>query len=110
SVDFPVSAGLFYTAFTQYLGFPHYGDEYKVMGLAPYGTPKYVDEIKKVLKFTGDGLFSWDQKFFTPPTKIKLDYENNIPTVSQLYTDKIEKVFGPARRKGEELTQHHKDI
>jgi len=51
SVDFPVSAGLFYTAFTQYLGFPHYGDEYKVMGLAPYGSPVYVDQIRKALHF-----------------------------------------------------------
>lgn len=110
SVDFPVSAGLFYTAFTQYLGFPHYGDEYKVMGLAPYGEPKYVDDIKQILKFTDDGLFDWDSKYFTPATKIKLDYENNIPTVSQLYTDKIEKLFGPARKKGEELTQKHKDL
>lgn len=110
SVDFPVSAGLFYTAFTQYLGFPHYGDEYKVMGLAPYGEPKYVDEIKKMLHFTENGLFDWDQKCFTSPTKIKLDYENNIPTVSQLYTDKIVDVFGPARQKNEELTQKHKDI
>lgn len=110
SVDFPVSAGLFYTAFTQYLGFPHYGDEYKVMGLAPYGEPKYVDEIKQILKFTDNGLFDWDSKYFTPATKIKLDYYNNIPTVSQLYTDKIEKLFGPARKKGEELTQKHKDL
>lgn len=110
SVDFPVSAGLFYTAFTQYLGFPHYGDEYKVMGLAPYGEPKYVDDIKQILKFTDDGLFDWDSKYFTPATKIKLDYEDNIPTVSQLYTDKIEKLFGPARKKGEDLTQKHKDL
>ena len=40
SIDFPVSIGQFYTAFTQYLGFPYYGDEYKVMGLSPYGTVK----------------------------------------------------------------------
>lgn len=110
SVDFPVSAGLFYTAFTQYLGFPHYGDEYKVMGLAPYGEAKYVDDIKKMLKFTDNGLFSWDQKYFTSPAQIKLDYEGNIPTVSQLYTSKIEDVFGPARKKSDELTQKHKDI
>jgi carbamoyltransferase len=47
SVDFPHSLGIFYTAFTQLLGFPHYGDEYKVMGLAPYGEAKYVDQVKK---------------------------------------------------------------
>lgn len=110
SVDFPVSAGLFYTAFTQYLGFPHYGDEYKVMGLAPYGEPKYVDEIRNILHFTDDGLFKWDSSYFTPATKIKLDYEGNIPTVSNLYTSKVEELFGKARSKGEELTQKHKDI
>lgn len=110
SVDFPVSAGLFYTAFTQYLGFPHYGDEYKVMGLAPYGEAKYVDEIKQMLHFTDDGLFSWDQKYFTHATKIKLGYDDNIPTVSQLFTSKMEDMFGPARQKGDELTQKHKDL
>lgn len=110
SVDFPVSAGLFYTAFTQYLGFPHYGDEYKVMGLAPYGEAKYVDEIKQMLHFTDNGLFSWEQKYFTHATKIKLGYDDNIPTVSQLFTSKMEDVFGPARQKGDELTQKHKDL
>ena len=110
SIDFPVSAGLFYSAFTQYLGFPHYGDEYKVMGLAPYGNPKYVNEIRQILKFEPDGLFSWDEKYFTNPTEIKIGYEENIPTVSQLYSQELVKLFGPARTSKEELTQHHKDI
>lgn len=110
SIDFPVSAGLFYSAFTQYLGFPHYGDEYKVMGLAPYGHPKYVNEIRQILKFEPDGLFSWDEKYFTNPTEIKIGYEENIPTVSQLYSQELVKLFGPARTSKEELTQHHKDI
>ncbi|HRG39394.1 MAG TPA: carbamoyltransferase N-terminal domain-containing protein, partial [Bacteroidia bacterium] len=48
AVHFPHSAGIFYTSFTQYLGFPHYGDEYKIMGLAPYGKPVYVDKLKDV--------------------------------------------------------------
>jgi carbamoyltransferase len=64
SVDFPHSVGLFYTAFTQLLGFPHYGDEYKVMGLAPYGEPKYVDKLKDVLIFDENGLFHLNQKYF----------------------------------------------
>lgn len=110
SVDFPVSAGLFYTAFTQYLGFPHYGDEYKVMGLAPYGNPVYVDQIRKILKFTPDGLFDWDVNYFVNPNEIKLGYEQNIPVVSTLYGDKMVEIFGPARKEGEELTQKHKDI
>jgi carbamoyltransferase len=110
SLDFPVSAGLFYTAFTQYLGFPHYGDEYKVMGLAPYGEPKYVEEIRNIIKFTDDGLFDWDESYFQNPNEMKLGYENHIPTVSKLFAQKMEDVFGPARQLGEELTQKHKDI
>jgi carbamoyltransferase len=110
SLDFPVSAGLFYTAFTQYLGFPHYGDEYKVMGLAPYGEPKYVAEIRKIIKFTDDGLFDWDESYFQNPNEMKLGYENHIPTVSTLFAQQMEDVFGPARKLGEELTQKHKDI
>ncbi|HTH55185.1 MAG TPA: carbamoyltransferase C-terminal domain-containing protein [Cyclobacteriaceae bacterium] len=110
SVDFPVSAGLFYTAFTQYLGFPHYGDEYKVMGLAPYGRPIYVDQVKKALKFESSGLFSWDARYFSNATEIKLDYSTHVPTVSTLYGKKIVETFGPPRQSGEELTQTHKDI
>ena len=71
SVDFPVSIGLFYTSFTQFLGFPHYGDEYKVMGLAPYGVPQYVDKVKQVLNFLPNGLYSWNDKFFVQPTNMR---------------------------------------
>jgi carbamoyltransferase len=110
SLDFPVSVGLFYTAFTQYLGFPHYGDEYKVMGLAPYGEPKYVAEIRNIIKFTDGGLFDWDESYFQNPNEMKLGYENHIPTVSTLFAQKMEDVFGPARQLGDELTQKHKDI
>ncbi|MBS1680697.1 MAG: carbamoyltransferase [Bacteroidetes bacterium] len=110
SVDFPVSAGLFYTAFTQYLGFPHYGDEYKVMGLAPYGNPVYADEIKKSLKFTDNGLFNWDEDYFANATQIKLDYSTHVADTSTLYGKKIVEVFGEPRKAGEELTQKHKDI
>jgi len=110
SVDFPVSAGLFYTAFTQYLGFPHYGDEYKVMGLAPYGDPKYTDQVKKILHFTPDGLFDWDADYFANVTEIKLDYSTHIPQISNLYGRKLVETFGPARNPSEELTQHHKDL
>lgn len=110
SLDFPVSAGLFYTAFTQYLGFPHYGDEYKVMGLAPYGDPKYTDQVKKILHFTHDGLFDWDADYFANVTEIKLDYSTHIPQISNLYGRKLIETFGPARNPSEELTQHHKDL
>ena len=49
AVTFPHSLGIFYTALTQYLGFPKYGDEYKVMGLASYGEPEMLEEFRKIV-------------------------------------------------------------
>lgn len=111
SVDFPVSCGLFYTAFTQFLGFPHYGDEYKVMGLAPYGQPKYADKVRQVLNFKNNGLFDWDTRFFKSPREVVVTYGNNhIPEVGNLFSDHFVKVFGPPRKSGDELLQQHKDL
>lgn len=110
SIDFPISCGLFYTAFTQYLGFPNYGDEYKIMGLGPYGEPKYVDQIRKLIQFLPNGLFSWDQSYFVHPTQAGFHYENNIPNIGNLYSLKFISEFGPARKKDEELSQYHKDL
>lgn len=110
SVDFPVSIGLFYTAFTQFLGFPYYGDEYKVMGLAPYGEPRYVDKVMSVIRLQSNGLYGWDQAFFVHPTKAGFEYKDNIPHVGNLYSDKFREIFGEPRQKNEELTQYHKDL
>ncbi|MGN6492501.1 MAG: carbamoyltransferase family protein [Agriterribacter sp.] len=110
SVDFPVSCGLFYTAFTQFLGFPHYGDEYKVMGLAPYGEPKYIDKVKEVLTFLPNGLYTWKSEYFVPPTKAGFKYENNMPFVGNLFSEKFVEVFGTPRKKEDPLTQYHKDL
>ena len=86
SVDFPHSVGLFYTAFTQLLGFPHYGDEYKVMGLAPYGEPKYVEKLKDVLVFDANGLFHLNQKYFRSAKSGIISYgDDHIPVVAPLY-------------------------
>ena len=111
SVDFPHSIGVFYTAFTQLLGFPHYGDEYKVMGLAPYGEPKYVDKLKKVVQLTGDGLFKLDLSYFRSATKGVISYgEDHIPVVAPLFSDKLIREFGEPRKKEEPLSQYHKDL
>ena len=63
-VFFPHSLGLLYLAVTQYLGFPNYGDEFKVMGLAPYGEPKYVHEIESLLRLEDNGGFELDLSYF----------------------------------------------
>ena len=109
SVDFPASVGLFYTAFTQFLGFPHYGDEYKVMGLAPYGNPQYVDKVAQVLPLKDGGLYHWKSEFFNFSNGV-VSYPNNLPTVAPLFGRKIEDLFGPARQKEDELTQYHMDL
>ena len=111
SVDFPVSVGSFYTAFTQFLGFPHYGDEYKVMGIAPLGETKYVDMLRDVIQFSENGLFSWNHKYFKSAKDIVVTYgDDHIPYVGTLYTPYLEEKFGKAREKNAELTQYHKDI
>lgn len=111
SVDFPHSVGLFYTAFTQLLGFPHYGDEYKVMGLAPYGEPKYVEKLKDVLRFDSNGLFSLDLKYFRSAKSGIVSYgDDHIPVVAPLYTELMVEKFGAVRKKEEPLSQYHKDM
>lgn len=111
SVDFPHSIGIFYTAMTQYLGFPHYGDEYKVMGLAPYGDPKYVDKLRNLVKLKSNGLFELDLSYFNLFSNGIIRYgDDHIPVVSEIFGNKIENLFGPARKNKDELTQDHKDI
>ncbi len=111
SVDFPHSMGLFYTAFTQLLGFPHYGDEYKVMGLSPYGEAKYIDKIAKVVHLNSDGLFKLDLSYFVSATEGIISYgEDHLPRVSPIYSKKMISEFGEVRKSNEPLSQYHKDI
>lgn len=109
SVDFPASVGLFYTAFTQYLGFPHYGDEYKVMGLAPYGEAQYVNKVAQLLPLNESGLFEWPSTAYNFKNGV-VSYPDNLPTVAPLFGQRFIELFGPARQKGDELTQYHMDI
>lgn len=114
SVTFPHSIGFFYTCFTQYLGFPNYGDEYKVMGLSPYGQadPNLMKKIRDFLVLKKDGLF-----------ELKLDYlhrvgqgdwagidEKGQPMIKPLFSDYFVQKFGPVRKKGEPLTDFHKNL
>ncbi len=111
SVHFPHSAGIFYTSFTQYLGFPKYGDEYKVMGLAPYGKPLYVDRLKDVIEFTNDGLFKLNLKYFKHHKDgVKMSWEGGEPDIDSIFSEYMVEKFGPARKRVDELTQYHKDL
>lgn len=110
-VFFPHSLGIFYQALTQYLGFPHYGDEYKVMGLAPYGQPKYLDKMRQIVLLEPDGSFKLNLRYFRHH-KEKVDYswEGGSPEVGTLFSPKIEELLGPGRKKDQPLEQVHKDI
>jgi len=111
SIDFPHSLGFFYTAFTQFLGFPHYGDEYKIMGMAPYGNPIYVDDLKDVILLKNNGLFSLNLKYFRKAASGIAYFDNDYrPHVATLYSDHLISKFGEPRNKEEPLTQFHKDM
>ena len=110
-VYFPHSLGVFYQALTQFLGFPHYGDEYKLMGLAPYGEPKYLPEMRRIVETRDDGSFRLNLDYFRHH-KEKIDYEwgHGEPRVGDLFSDALNGLLGPARVCNEELTQRHKDL
>ena len=110
-VHFPHSLGIFYQALTQYLGFPHYGDEYKVMGLAPYGQPRFLPELRRVVRLVPDGGFRLALEYFRHARE-KVDYEwsGGEPVVGRLYTPALEELLGPARGEGGALEQHHRDL
>ena len=100
-IHFPHSLGLLYSAFTYYTGFKVNSGEYKLMGLAPYGEPKYTDLIKDYLiDIKEDGSFKLSQEYFDYATGLKMT--NN----------KFNKLFGqnPRDPKSEKLTQFHMDV
>lgn len=111
SVTYPHSLGIFYTAFTQFLGFPYYGDEYKVMGLAPYGEPIYLDKMEKIVKIKDNGKFELDESYFIHSSAgVKMTWNNTAPFIDRLYSDKLIKEFGKPREKNEPIEQYHKDL
>lgn len=111
AVSYPHSLGMFYLTITQYLGFPEYGAEYKVMGLAPYGEPKYMNEMRKIVLLQDDGMFKLGLEYFKHHDEgVEMSWNNTAPTIGCAYTDKLINLLGPARQPGDELTQKHRDI
>jgi len=110
-VHFPHSLGVFYQAITQYLGFPHYGDEYKVMGLAPYGQPTRIDEMRKIVQLSGDGSFALNLDYFRHHReKIAYEWEGGEPSVGDLFSPALEGLLGPRRQSSEPLEAKHHDL
>lgn len=110
-VHFPHSLGIFYQALTQYIGFPHYGDEYKVMGLAPYGKPTKMNEMRQIVNLQEDGSFKLNTKFFKHHKgDVSYEWEGGSPKIGELFSARMEDLLGPRRKPDEPLEQHHKDI
>ena len=99
-IHFPHSLGLLYSAFTYYTGFKVNSGEYKLMGLAPYGSPIYEDKIKQLIDIKDDGTFRLNQKYF------------NYATGLTMTNNKFHNLFGekPRNSENEKLTQFHMDI
>jgi carbamoyltransferase len=110
-VHFPHSLGIFYEALTHYLGFPYYGDEYKVMGLAPYGKPAYLGEMRRILRLMPDGTFQLDLNYFRHHAEeMPYQWENAAPQAGDLFSPALEELLGPRRQPEDLLEDRHRDI
>lgn len=99
-IDFPHSLGLFYSAITAYIGFKVNDAEWKVMGLAPYGKPRYLDKFEEFIDIKADGSFRLNLKYFSH------HYASRLP-----FNKRFEQHLGqPARQPESEITDFHKDI
>ena len=108
---FPHSLGVLYTAVTQFLGFPKYGDEYKVMGLAAWGEPGFLQKFKELIYLEPDGAFKLNLEYFLHPTgRTDMTWDEGEPVLSPLYSDKWITLFGKPRHPEDALEQRHKDL
>jgi carbamoyltransferase len=110
-IFFPHSLGIFYEAMTHYLGFKHYGDEYKVMGLAPLGKPTYVSEVGELINLQSNGGFELNLDYFAHQNgTIKHTWEGGVPVSGDCFGSAMSELLGPPRIERSELSQRHMDI
>jgi len=97
-IGFPHSVGIFYTAITQHLGFHKYGEEWKLMGLAPYGKPVYVAKLRQLITPRPEGRFELDLSYFLHAlTGVETTWADGIPSVGTLYSPRLTDLLGPPR-------------
>ncbi|MEW5855268.1 MAG: carbamoyltransferase C-terminal domain-containing protein [Myxococcota bacterium] len=110
-VEFPHSLGILYTAVTQWLGFPKYGDEGKVMGLAPYGNPVHRDRFRELIRLQDDGTFELNLKYFRHASEgVEMTWDDGSPHVGLLYTQALVDLLGPPREPGGAYTTYVHDV
>jgi len=110
-VLFPHSLGIFYQAMTQYLGFPHYGDEYKLMGLAAYGDGACRSEVKKLIALRDDGTFRLDLRFFRHHRDdIAYEWQGGEPICGPLFSPALIDALGPGRSPDAPIEERHRNL
>jgi carbamoyltransferase len=110
-VLFPHSLGIFYQAMTQYLGFPHYGDEYKLMGLAAYGNPACRHEVEKLLSLRDDGSFALDLKYFRHHNEgFAYEWDGGEPICGPLFSRVLVDALGPPRSADGPIEDRHRNL
>ena len=110
-VEYPHSAGAVYTATSQYLGFTQYGDEGKVMGLAPYGRPRYLREFRDIIRTDNGSGFKLNLDYFLHHSEgVDMTWDEGSPTIGRMFSDRFIETFGVGRSAGEPLTQQQEDI
>jgi carbamoyltransferase len=110
-VEYPHSTGIVYTATTQFLGFPHYGDEGKVMGLAPYGRPRFIDEFREIVRTEENGQFRLNLNYFRHHAEgVEMTWDEGSPVIGRVFSDEYAHLFGPPRVPGTPLSDRERDI
>lgn len=111
-VEYPHSTGILYTATTQFIGFPYYGDEGKVMGLAPYGNAqKYIAQFREIIRTEEGGRFTLNLDYFRHHAEgVEMSWDEGSPMIGRIFSDEFVKTFGPAREVGTPLTDRERDI
>jgi carbamoyltransferase len=110
-VEYPHSLGIVYTATTQFLGFPHYGDEGKVMGLAPYGRSRFIEAFRDIVRTEKDGQFRLNLDYFRHAAEgVDMTWNEGSPAIGKIYSDEYARAFGAPRRPIDELTDRDRDL
>jgi carbamoyltransferase len=110
-INFPHSLGLFYTAVTQWLGFPKYGDEGKVMGLAPLGRPVHLDKMRDIVRLQRDGTFELNLDYFVHHAEgATMTWNEGEPKLGAIFSDQFVKLLGEPRVPRSEITPYQQDV
>lgn len=110
-IEYPHSLGILYTATTQFLGFRHYGDEGKVMGLAPFGKPRFIDQFREIIRIENLGQFSLNLDYFLHSTQgLEMSWDNGSPQIGRIFSDAFAQTFGPARLPNSEIAERDRDL